>query len=83
MRLTQEGFDVLAKQLNIECYEFDVPTKNKLTQRTILELDRRLQMPYYIKRQSQGVCKLVFFGSREAVLANLYGDLNQFLQNYS
>lgn len=83
MRLTPEGFNVFVKQLNIECYEFDISEKSKFSQRIILELDRRLQMPYYIKRERNRVHKLVFFGSREAVLANLYGDLEQFLKNYS
>ena len=26
--------------------------------------------------------KLVFFGSKEAMLANLYGDIDKFLDNY-
>lgn len=82
MRLTPEGFNVFVKELDIECYEFSISEKTKFTQRTVLELDRRLQMPYYIKKERHRVCKLVFFGSREAVLANLYGDLEQFLKNY-
>lgn len=83
MRLTQDGFNAFVKELDIECYEFDISDKTKFTQRTILELDRRLQMPYYIKTENHRVRKLVFFGSREAVLVNLYGDLEQFLKNYS
>jgi hypothetical protein len=83
MRLTPKGFDVFVKQLSIECYEFDIPEKSKFNQRTILELDRRLQMPYYIKVERHRARKLIFFSSREAVLANLYGDLDQFLKNYN
>jgi hypothetical protein len=40
-------------------------------------------MPYYIVA-TKGVPKaVVFFDSKEAVLANLYGDLEKFLDNYN
>jgi hypothetical protein len=49
----------------------------------ILSLDRKLQMPYYIVA-TKGIPKsVVFFDSKEAVLANLYGDLEKFLDNYN
>jgi hypothetical protein len=82
MRLTDQGYRVLVQDLGLEYYEFDIPDKTKFTQRTVLALDRKLQMPYYIKSQKQKVVKLTFFGSQEAVLANLYGDLEKFLDNY-
>jgi len=83
MRLTRQGYDVFVKDLDIEYYEFSIPDKTKFNQRMILELDRKLQMPYYIQRDQRRVSKLIFFSSREAVLANLYGDLEKFLNNYS
>lgn len=83
MRLTKSGYDAFVDELDIECYEFTIPAKTNFNQRTILALDRRLQMPYYIKTNKHRVDKLVFFGSREAVLANLYGDLEKFLDNYN
>jgi len=83
MRLTKQGHDAFVDELDIEYYEFTIPEKTKFNQRTILELDRRLQMPYYIKRERHRVAKLIFFGSREAVLVNLYGDLEKFLNNYN
>ncbi len=83
MRLTKHGYDAFVKELEIEFYEFDIPLKSRFNQKTILELDRRLQMPYYIKVEKQRVAKLIFFSSREAVLVNLYGDLEKFLDNYN
>ena len=83
MRLTKSGYDVFVVELEIECYEFKIPEKTRFNQRTILALDRRLQMPYYIKTEKHRVDKLIFFGSREAVLASLYGDLEKFLDNYN
>jgi hypothetical protein len=83
MRLTRQGYDALVKELDLEFYEFAISEKTKFTQRTVLELDRRLQMPYYIQRDRHRTSSLIFFSSREAVLANLYGDLEKFLQNYS
>ena len=82
MRLTHEGYNAFVNELDLECYEFHIPEKTKFSQRTVLELDRRLNMPYYIKRDRHRVSKLIFFSSREAVLVNLYGDLEKFLQNY-
>lgn len=83
MRLTKYGYDAFVDELGIKCYEFSIPEKTKFNQKTILALDRRLQMPYYIKRDKHRISHLVFFGSREAVLVNLYGDLEKFLDNYS
>ena len=47
--------------------------KNK---RILLGLDRKLQFPYYYGRK-----RLSFFGSQEAMMANLTGDLELWLKN--
>jgi hypothetical protein len=82
MRLTKHGFDAFVTELDLEYYEYTIPDPEKFTQRTILALDRNLQMPYYMLREKNAYTKLYFFGSKEAVLANLYGDLDRFLANY-
>ena len=82
MRLTLEGYFAFVRELEIEYYEFEIPPKTKITYGTILALDKRLQTPYYIARDKGRFTKLVFFGSKEAVLVNLYGDLEKFLANY-
>jgi hypothetical protein len=49
----------------------------------MLKLDRKLQMPYYIEVKKKIPINIIFFGSREAMLARLYGNLNKFLDNYN
>jgi len=80
MRLSRRGYDIFVKQLKIEHYDYVVQSDTKFTPGVILALDRRLQTPYYVARE-KGRYKLVFFGSREAVLINLYGDLENFLNS--
>lgn len=83
MRLTKHGYDAFVKELELEFYEFDIPPKAKFTYGTILALDNRLQSPYYLCRDKGRFVKIVFFGSKEAVLVNLYGDIAKFLDNYN
>lgn len=82
MRLTKQGYDAFVDELAIEHYEFDIPTTSKFTYGTILALDNRLQSPYYLVRDKGKFVKIVFFGSKEAVLVNLYGNIEKFLNNY-
>jgi hypothetical protein len=81
MRLTEHGFYVFSRVLDLAHYELEIkPTPSN--RRIELTLDRKLQSPYYIKidkRIPTGVC---MFGSREAVVAQLYGDLEKFLKKY-
>ena len=83
MRLTKHGFDAFTEEFDLEYYEYVIPEPDKFTQRTVLALDRQLQMPYYIVKEKGVYSRLCFFGSKEAVLANLYGNLDRFLNNYS
>ena len=48
----------------------------------ILDLDRKIQTPYYIHAVKGIPKKVVFFGSKEAVMIKLYGDLKKYLDNY-
>lgn len=83
MRLTGTGYAAFVKDLDLERYEFAIANPMLFNQQTILQMDRKLQTPYYI-HAVKGVPKMiVFFGSREAVMANLYGNLQQFLDNYN
>ena len=82
LRLTATGFDTFVMQLELEHYSYPIDNPMLFNQQTILDLDRKMQMPYYI-HAAKGVPKrIVFFGSREAVMVNLYGNLQQFLDNY-
>ena len=80
LRLTNRGYAVL-KTLDLESWHVDL-TANKpmMNKRLLLELDHKLQWPYYIDTKKK---QLIFFSSREAMLATLYGDLQTFLKQYS
>ena len=82
LRLTRLGYLTLSNQLEIEYYEYSIRDPKQFNQQLLLDLDRKLQMPYYINA-IKGIPKsILFFGSKEAVLINLYGDLEKFLDNY-
>ena len=79
LRLTELGYQTLIK-LDLEQWTVPITDpKTTLSKRLLLELDRKLQYPYYIDYRKK---ILVFFSSREAMLATLYGDVAQFLRNY-
>lgn len=80
LRLTGIGYAILT-MLNIESWTMALPEgKRGLNKKLLLDLDHKLQWPYYIDIKKK---QLVFFSSREAMLANLYGDLQAFLKQYS
>lgn len=82
MRLTGQGYVTFVKDLELEHYEYIIDDPMQFTQQTILNLDRKMQMPYYVHAVKGIPKKIVFFGSREAVMVNLYRNLQQFLDNY-
>ena len=81
MRLTNIGYQTFTKILELERYEYNVKPFD-ITSRMIIALDRKLQQPWYVIFHKQMPKTLVFFGSKEAMMANLYGDLKRFLDNY-
>lgn len=83
LRLTDEGYAALVMDLDLERYEMEIEDPAKFQQKLILRMDRRLQMPYYVLFEKRIPRKVMFFGSREAMLAKLYGDLERFLEFYS
>lgn len=82
MRLTGPGFQAFVHALELEHYEYAIADPLLFNQHMILDLDRKMQMPYYISATKGVPKKIVFFGSREAVIVNLYSNLKQFLDNY-
>jgi hypothetical protein len=82
MRLTGIGYQVFVDQLELEHYSYSIDNPLLFNQTTMLKLDRKMQMPYYIHAVKGVPKKIVFFGSKEAVMVNLYGNLQQFLDNY-
>lgn len=83
MRLTKTGHDAFKQDLDLTHYEFTVDDPSNFTQHLILDLDRKMQMPYYIHAVKGVPKKVIFFGSQEAVMVNLYGDLKKFIDNYA
>jgi len=83
MRLTAVGYDAFVKKLDLEKYEYAISDPLQFNQHVILDLDRKMHMPYYIHAVKGVPKKIIFFGSREAVMVNLYGDLKRFLDNYN
>lgn len=82
LRLTAVGYDTFVKELDLEHYSYAIDNPLLINQQTFLKLDRKMQMPYYIQAVKGIPKQIVFFGSREAVMVNLYGNLQQFLDNY-
>jgi hypothetical protein len=79
LRLTDSGYKILTEQLKVEFYAYKIPDEMLFTQQTIIDLDRKLQNPYYIVTKKNFPVDLIFFSSKEAMLVNLYGDLSKFL----
>lgn len=82
MRLTSAGYYAFTEELDLEHYSYHVNDPTDINQQMILNMDRKLQMPYYIHAVKGIPKKIIFFGSREAMVTNLYGDLKKFLDNY-
>lgn len=73
LRLTQEGWRVFKKELDLESYSINL-AKSEITKQFILALDRKLTAPYFIERD-----RIHLFGSREAVMALLHGNMSGYL----
>jgi hypothetical protein len=74
LRLTERGYDMLRKQ-GITSYEFAVPKIFRMGD--LLVLSRKLDCPYYIEPGNTPV--LYLFGSQQALMFSMYGDLKKFL----
>lgn len=81
LRLTDVGYFVFENNLELDSYTFELPEKF-LTPRNLLALDRRMTCPYYMVNNRKHN-KLIMFGSREAMMATLHGDIQRFIQSLS
>lgn len=81
MRLTTAGMDAFCNLLKLEHYDYRIDPFD-LNSKIIIAMDRRLQQPYYIVTKKMMPVQIVFFGSKEAMMANLYGDIRKFIDNY-
>ena len=82
LRLTTTGYITFVDYLDLTQYEFHIPDAHEFNLRTVIALDRQLELPYYIVIKKGVPVSVIFFGSKEAMLVNLYGNLQKFLDNY-
>jgi len=80
MRLTDRGYDAFCNLLELQQYRYPL---TGLDLQDVMNLDRKLQSPYYVEFRKRVQHNLILFGSQEAVLINLYGDLKKFLHSYN
>lgn len=72
-RLTQEGYHILRDNMDMPCWTLNLTS---VTPRILLALDQKLTTPYYLDVRKR---KIVMFGSQEAMMATLHGDLDRYL----
>lgn len=83
LRLTALGYLTLINDIELDCYRYVLKENEFINIRTVIELDQRLQMPYFIASKKGVPTEIIFFGSKEAMMARLYDDLHRFLTNYT
>lgn len=80
LRLTRHGYDIMHDVLKLESWELDLTDHLRIDKRVILDLDHKLEWPYYldfnVRKKHR---RIVFFSSREAMMATMYGDLQKWL----
>ena len=77
LRLTDVGYFVFENNLELDSYTFELPERF-LTAANLLALDRHMTCPYYLVHNRKHN-RLVMFGSREAMMATLDGDIKKFI----
>jgi len=77
LRLSLSGYDAF-NFLNIDRHEFEVPASTPALPRQLIMLNKKLDCPYYLSLGKKP--KLIIFGSKQAVMYAMYGDLEKFLK---
>jgi hypothetical protein len=84
LRLSPEG-NYIMEQLKIESWSFELPVPYKGNPSQILPgaadlilLNKKLTCPYFLKITKTPT--LVFYGSKEATMFAMYGDVKKFLR---
>jgi hypothetical protein len=77
-RLTQNGYQAL-KILALESWSVPLnDIKITMDKNLLLSLDRKLTYPYFIDYKKK---EIVFYSSKEAVMATMYGSIKNWLDN--
>jgi hypothetical protein len=79
LRLTVYGYHAFqAAELESWAVEMD-DIKITMNKRLLLELDRKLKYPYFIDYKNK---KVIFYSSKEAMMAQIFGSIKSWLDNY-
>ena len=77
-RLTVSGYHVM-KMLGLESWSVPLnDIKITMDKNLLLSLDRKLTWPYFIDYKKK---EIVFYSSKEAVMATMYGSIKNWLDN--
>lgn len=74
-RLTYHGYTMFRDVFNLSFWSVEIKDVHN---HMLLKLDKKLNWPYYIDGKKR---KLIFFSSREAMMATLYGDVKTWLES--
>ena len=83
LRLTSMG-DLEFRYSKIEYYNHDFRSTNKSWYAFVLDLDKKINCPYYVdvnKSDKGHVPFIRLYDSRIAMMLNLYGDLDSYLDS--
>ena len=85
LRLSDDGFHTFVTKCDIEYYVWKPDDAIKITPKILLQLDRKIEHPYYLQlggptwSKKSFVHAIVLFGEKQAMLLNLMGDLESWL----
>ncbi len=69
LRLSEEGFEFLTTDLELQCYEIPFTEPIDLSPQTIIFFDRTMDSPYYLTNQS-----ITVFSERKSFELMLFSD---------
>lgn len=74
LRLSDFGYKFLTEKLELDCYEVPFPPELEMTAQVIIFLDRFLDCPYYLTKNS-----IIVFKERKAFDLHLFnGDVRKY-----
>jgi hypothetical protein len=74
LRLTDEGYEMLVNELSLQAYEIPLDSPIEMSPQAIIFLDRYLDCPYYLTRNSI----TVFSGKRHFELYMFSDDIRKY-----
>ena len=77
-RLTEKGCDIFVNVLDLEYYQFSINSFS-ITPKLLLALSSKINCPYYLEKSKNKWENIWLFGSKDAMMITLWGDLERFL----